>query len=556
MRQRSRWSESVSGAVLAMSASVFASAAWAGQTDAWSETLWLRWSTFGQSAQVIDLAGDRSRTLDIDRFDSCLAPVTDRRGTEWIFAIRGQHGSVELVRWPLDDPSATEVLLSLPRGGEEGLVQGALAAAGDGVEFVVEVWPPLPPAPADARHIHGLCVDEPACRFEVRRWTPGEGQRTLLVRRSEPTGWPERADGTRVIVDAEGAVAWPSGEKLLYTRAQPPPRWMRGPPPTVEAVARGTVALSDGSFLQAAARGDVVHVRGGRADRPFPARHGLRWPADGDAGTAAIEGLHSLQRVGSRLLAWELGDQRLFELVPPAGGAGWRYRTLWTAPQAAPAEAAETPFPTASGVPLAWLHRRPADPDPALLADPLQLLGRPDAPYAAQVYAHTILSRTSRVPTRATRPTSVEAIVARWEADPLWDSGAGVAVFLAQEPPDTLAVLERDRGEAVRRLVASDTPAAALALAALGATEARPELEALLKTIGDATRVHSENADIGSWCDFPSATFARAALEHLEGKPLRQVVGWSPEAVAPTLAERESCGRDAWVAQLRAWLAE
>jgi hypothetical protein len=546
----------VSGAALATSWSVFAGAAWAGQADAWSETLWLRWSTYARSAQVVDLTGDRTRMLDIDGFHCCLAPVTDRRGTEWIFAIRGRDRDVELVRWPLDDRSATEVLLSFARGGEEGLVQRELAAAGDGVEFVVEVWPPLPPDAPEGRYSHGLCEYDPACRLEVRRWTPGEGQRTLLVSRSVPIGWPQRPDGTRVIVGPGGAVAWPSGETLLYTRAQPPPRWMRGTPPTVGEVARGTVALSDGSFLQAAAGGAVVHVRGGRAERPFPARHGLRWPADGDAWTAAIEGLHSLQQVGSRLLAWEHGDQRLFELVPPAGGAGWRYHTLWAAPQAAPPEATETPFPTGSGVPLAWLHRRPADPDPALLADPMRLLERPDAPYAAQVYAHAILSRTSRAPTRATRPTSVEAIVARWKADPLWDAGGGVAVFLAQEPPDTLAVLDRDRGDVVPRLMASDTPAAALALAALGASEARPALEALLKTVGDAELYHSENPEIGSWCEFPSASFGRAALEHLEGKPLRQIVDWSPEAVAPTLTEREYCGRDAWVAQLRAWLAE
>jgi hypothetical protein len=281
----------------------------------------------------------------------------------------------------------------------------------------------------------------------------------------EPRAATAWTRGRWLVLDQARLWSWPDGETFLVHPSSAPPSWDEPPPMVRWGWPGWLLPLTETQWL-AGSTGTLFELEG---DYDGLIAASTRVPGasvDGRCRDADVKWLGPVTRVGQRLFLWERGGQRLLRLYWDDYWATWRFQALW------------------SGT-VHTEHRA----------------------YSSGVEA-------------GPPPATVDEVLAGWEALPWVDlEGETTASFQLQHRHE-LYVLAADRERAIPRLAEQGSPSAAFALALLRAEEADAWLRELV--------MDPEEYGWESGCSYPRSSIGIAALVHLHGEPLGELIRIKP----------------------------
>lgn len=491
-------------------------------------TRWVLWSRYHDPQAALLDAGDGSlRELDVGgwRYPLWLHPAIGG-ARAWLYGIDNVGAEWILGRTPLEG-GEPEILRSFPP-------QGVVPRLWSGPEGTVLV----------------AVQQEAGWAIEVIDPASGTSQRRLGPLPDEPRFVGPWGDDRWLVIDQQRLWSWPD-ETVLYYTTQGAPRFWEEPPPMLSwgwpdwALPRSDGGVFLGSWRYIAEHDDD------RARLISGFEQGLRYPADGDAGTAALLYPQSLTAVGDQYLLWEKGGQRLLALSR-GEGEPWQLHTVWARPM-------EPPDGLGGDALLTWALSKPpgqhwlvdyraaldrmdaivaAEPEP----QPLQAVtSRSYAHYGARVLAYNVLIRSGGAPllwSPEPPPDTLEAVLEQFAPSSFVDvAGETIAGWLLAHERE-VAILRAKRRQAIPLLLAQGSAHAAYALAVLRASEADPWLRELAL---DPTEHHWETG-----CTYPRSSVGLVALAHLHQRPVGELIQLRPaqRRALRTAAERQP--RDSW----------
>lgn len=475
---------------------------------------WVLWSPF-QDARALEVNVETGlqREIDISGFTYPwrFLPVPDGESRAWLYGLdRRGDDEVVLARMRIEGGGGTEVVRVF-RGQGPGKVGSFLRRGPDGTLLLV------------VEREEGWIVD-------VLDGGSGAVVQQVGPLHAMPRDLIPWSHGRWLILDGSRLFTWPDDVTLMYSDFAAPGRWTEPPPMVPWTWPEGLLSLG-GEHLLCGSAFALFEIGGEREGLIARSTGGLRYPADGPASSAAVQFMGPPQRNDDRIFLWDKGGQRLLRMIPASEGEPWGFQQYWELPLPAPTTAADDATLTATLHPppdTGWLVGVRAeldrideyvaagvDPAPAravLQSDDYQR-------WESRVLAATLLTALGEpLPQRPLPPppVTVDEVLESWPREGWVDLESTSPAAFWNHHRESMAVLDAHRVEAIPRLMESARPKAALALALLRAEESDPWFRELAM---DPTPYGWE-----SGCTYPRSSIGIAALEHLHGLPLSELV--------------------------------